>query len=159
MNETINIREGKQEDLPAVMELIRELAHYEKAPGEVENTVEKMEEEGFGEHPVFGLFVAESNRNIIGLALYYYSYSTWKGKSLFLEDLIVTADYRRKGIGKLLFDKVVEKAKNENAGRLTWQVLDWNKPAINFYQQIGASLDSTWWTGKLTREQIQKYFR
>ena len=126
----INIREGKKSDLPRVLELIKELALYEKAPDEVINTVEMMENDGFGEKPVYGFYVAEENQSIIGLSLYYWRYSTWKGKRLYLEDIIVTEAERGRGIGKLLFDITMQKAVDENCTGMMWQVLDWNTPAL-----------------------------
>ena len=115
------IREGKKEDVTAALNLVKELAHYEKAPDEVEVTVEEMENWGFGNEKVFDFFVAEINGKITGLALYYYKYSTWKGKCLFLEDIIVTESLRGQGIGKLLFEEVVKVAKKENVRRMEWQ--------------------------------------
>lgn len=153
----MKIRQGIKEDLPQVLDLIKELALYEKAPDEVDNTVEKMTEDGFGERPIFEFFVAEGHGKIIGLALYYYRYSTWKGKALYLEDIIVTDAHRNKGIGKLLFDKVVEKAQQENLNRISWQVLDWNGPAINFYKKLNASFDGEWVNCWLDKEQIEKH--
>ncbi|MFA0961548.1 N-acetyltransferase family protein [Roseivirga sp. BDSF3-8] len=153
----VTIRKGVQEDLPAVMGLIQELAVYEKAPDEVENTIEQMQIEGFGPQSVFEFLVAEKEGTIIGLALYFYSYSTWKGKCLYLEDLVVTESERGSGVGRRLFDAVAEVAKNENAGRMQWQVLDWNEPAIGFYKQLGAELDGEWINCKLRREQLQNY--
>lgn len=153
----VEIRKGTESDLPGVMELIKELAIYEKAPDEVDNTIEKMKEEGFGPQPVFKFLVAVKGQAIIGLALYFYSYSTWKGKCIYLEDLIVTEPERGSGVGRKLFDAVAEIAKKENAGRLQWQVLDWNEPAINFYKGLGAELDGEWFNCKLRREQLQEY--
>jgi GNAT superfamily N-acetyltransferase len=155
MKHEINIRTGKKEDLSQVLALVRELAIYERAENEVENTVEMMVEDGFGPHPIYGFFVAETADKIIGLALYYYRYSTWKGKCIYLEDIIVTESYRGAGVGRKLLDKLVEKAREVNARRLTWQVLDWNEPAINFYKKVGASLDAEWVNCTLTREQIE----
>jgi len=142
----INIRPGKKEDLPKVLELIVELAAYEKAKDQVENTVERMERDGFGENPIYGFFVAENEKNgIVGIAIYYYRYSTWKGKRLYLEDIVVTEKERGNGIGKLLFDKMIEKGKEENCTGMMWQVLDWNEPAINFYKKYyKADLDEEW---------------
>lgn len=155
----INIREGKQEDLPQVMELIHELAAFEKEPHEVETTVEQMEKDGFGNQPVFEFFVAKDQKagKIVGLALYFYSYSTWKGKCLYLEDLIVTQSYRGQGIGKKLFDKIIEKAQEVDARRVVWQVLDWNEPAIKFYQSLGAAMLPEWITCRLVKDQIREY--
>lgn len=155
MNE-FKIRVGVKSDLPNILNLIKELAEYEKAPAEVEVTISEMENWGFGANKLFDFFVAEQNGAIVGLALYYYKYSTWKGKCLFLEDIIVTEKLRGKGIGKILFDKIVEVAKNEKVRRLEWQVLDWNEPAIKFYKKYNATLDSEWLNGKLTNQQLEK---
>lgn len=140
----ITIRPGKKEDLPRAFELIQELAEYEKAPHEVNNTIARMEADGFGENPIFKFIVAEQDGSIQGMSLYYWRYSTWKGRRLYLEDLIVTADKRGTGIGQKLFDETINIAKAGNATGMMWQVLDWNEPAINFYKQYGASLDEGW---------------
>jgi len=150
----IKIRVGEKTDLPAILGLIKELAEYEKAPAEVEVTVAEMENWGFGNDKLFDFFVAEKNGTIVALALYYYKYSTWKGKCLFLEDIIVTEKMRGAGIGKLLFDKIVEVAKKDKVRRLEWQVLDWNEPAIKFYKKYNATLDPEWLNGKLTNHQL-----
>ena len=152
----ITIRVGGKSDLPNILNLIKELAEFEKAPEEVEVTVAEMENWGFGANKLFDFFVAEQNGITVGLALYYYKYSTWKGKCLFLEDIIVTEKMRGAGIGKLLFDKIVEVAKNEKVRRLEWQVLDWNEPAIKFYKKYNATLDPEWLNGKLTNHQLAK---
>ncbi len=150
----IKIRVGNKSDLAAILNLIKELAEYEKAPAEVEVTVAEMENWGFGADKLFDFFVAEQNGNIVALALYYYKYSTWKGKCLFLEDIIVTEKMRGAGIGKLLFDKIVDVAKAEKVRRLEWQVLNWNEPAIKFYKKYNATLDPEWLNGKLTNHQL-----
>lgn len=150
----IKIRVGEKSDLPNILNLIKELAEYEKAPAEVEVTVSEMENWGFGPNKLFDFFVAEKNGMIVGLALFYYKYSTWKGKCLFLEDIIVTKKRRGSGIGKLLFDKIIEVAKKEKVRRLEWQVLDWNEPAIKFYKKYKATLDPEWLNGKLTNHQL-----
>lgn len=152
------IRQGKKEDLPRVLELVQELALYEKAPDEVTNTVQMMEEDGFGENPIFGFFVAinEKTQQIIGIAIYYYRYSTWKGKRLYLEDIVVTESERGRGAGKLLFDQTLQQCLDENCTGMMWQVLDWNTPAINFYQKYGADLQSEWINCNLQSEQIEK---
>ena len=111
---------------------------------------------GFGSNKIFDFFVAQENDVIIGMALYYFKYSTWKGKCLFLEDIIVTESQRGKGIGKLLFDKIIEVSKETNVRRMEWQVLDWNTPAINFYKKYAATLDGEWINGKLTNAQLEK---
>lgn len=151
------IRKGKKEDLPQVLELIKELAAYERAPHEVINTVEQMERDGFGQHPVYGFFVAELEGTIIGMALYYWRYSTWKGKRLYLEDIIVTEQHRGKGIGKKLFDRVMQHALDENCTGMMWQVLDWNEPAIKFYRNnYNARFDNGWVNCHLEREEMEK---
>jgi GNAT superfamily N-acetyltransferase len=151
------IRRGKKEDLPQVLGLVKELAIYEKAPNEVEVTVEQMEEWGFGADKQFDLFVAENNGKIIGIAIYYYKYSTWKGKCLFLEDIIVTENERKNGYGKQLFEAVVHVAKKEKVKRMEWQVLEWNEPAIKFYKKTNTVFDSEWINCKLSYEEIQKF--
>ncbi|WP_299990197.1 GNAT family N-acetyltransferase [uncultured Pontibacter sp.] len=153
----LNIRKGTIDDLPQVHNLIKELAVYEKAPDEVTNTLEDMHWDGFGENPIFKFFVAETEEGIVGIALYYIAYSTWKGKMLFLEDLIVTERQRRSGIGKMLFNAVAREAKEIGAKRMKWQVLDWNEPAIAFYRKIGANLDGEWINCNMTEEQIKAY--
>ncbi|MBY0432639.1 MAG: GNAT family N-acetyltransferase [Cyclobacteriaceae bacterium] len=151
----ITIRSGRKEDLPRVLELVKELATYEKAPHEVINTVALMEQDGFGPNPIYGFFVAENTRGIVGLSLYYWRYSTWKGKRLYLEDIIVTESERGSGIGKLLFDRTMQHAVDENCSGMMWQVLEWNEPAINFYRKYGAKLDDEWTNCNLERDQIQ----
>ncbi len=153
----IQIRRGTIDDLPQVHGLIQELAEYEKAPQEVTNTLEDMRRDGFGEEPIFKFFVAETEEGIVGIALYYTAYSTWKGKMIFLEDLVVTERLRRSGIGKMLFDAVAREAKEVGAKRFKWQVLDWNEPAIAFYKKIGANLDGEWINCNMTEEQIRNY--
>ena len=143
------IRKGTKQDLPSVLDLINELALFEKAPEQVINTVNDMEKDGFGKNPVFNFYVAELNNTIVGIAVYFIKYSTWKGKGLYLDDLFVTEKFRGKGIGKKLFDKIIEEAKNINAKQLHWQVLDWNTPAINFYKKYGATVDAEWLDCKL----------
>ena len=150
------IRQGKKEDLKEVLCLIKELAEYENALSEVEITVQELERDGFGEKPYFGFLVAEKNSTIIGLSFYWIRYSTWKGKFLFLEDFVVTKKYRRKGIGAKLFEKTIDICKELDVNGMIWQVLDWNKPAINFYKKYDATISSKWLNGKLTKEQIDK---
>ncbi|RAU84386.1 GNAT family N-acetyltransferase [Pontibacter arcticus] len=153
----IQIRKGTKEDLPQVRALIVELADYERAVHEVTNTLADMQRDGFGDHPIFQFFVAESEEGIVGIALYYTAYSTWKGKMLFLEDLVVTESLRGTGIGKKLFDAVAREAKETGAKRFKWQVLNWNESAIGFYKKIGANLDEEWINCNMTEEQIQRY--
>ena len=151
------IRPGTKADLPAIYDLIMELAIYEKAPEEVENSIERMEEDGFGEKPVFEFFVAEEDGEVVGTAIFYYRYSTWKGKAIYLEDLVVKEAKRGKGYGKLLLDAIVDKAKKENCKQVRWQVLDWNEPAIGFYKSLGATIDEEWFNCTLDAEQIANY--
>lgn len=131
----INIRRAERKDCKRLLELINELAIYEKAPEEVTVTLEHFEESGFGSNPVWWAFVAEEDHTVQGFALYYIRYSTWKGQCLYLEDFLVTENARGKGIGKLLFDKVIEECKEKGFKRMVWQVLEWNEPAINFYKK------------------------
>lgn len=149
------IRNGVKADLPSVLELIKELAEYERALHEVSNSVAKMEHDGFGENPLYGFFVAERDSIIIGISLYYWRYSTWKGKRLYLEDIIVTQAQRGGGVGKALFDRTMAFALEQNCSGMMWQVLDWNKPAINFYEKYGAKLDSEWINCSLEADQIR----
>ena len=138
------IRPGKKSDIPQVFDLIKELAEYEKALDKVSNTVEKLEEDGFGPNPVYELFVAEIENNIVGIALTYYRFSTWRGKVMYLEDLIVREHMRRKGIGKKLFDMVLDHAKVTSCVGLSLQVLDWNDLGINFYKKYNMEFDDEW---------------
>lgn len=153
------IREGKIEDLPRILELINELAVYEKAPEEVINTVELMQKDGFGPNPVFGFFVCEKDGSgeIIGTAIYYYRYSTWKGKRIYLEDLIVTESERGHGAGKLLFNAIMARGLEEDCSGMMWQVLDWNAPAINFYKKYyNATIEEDWFNCNLQDFEIRK---
>lgn len=143
------IREAKPEDMVAVHDLIHELAVYEKAGDQHINTAEQLVKDGFGADKVFDCIVAELNEKVVGFALFYTSYSTWKGKCLYLEDFLVTEKLRGKGIGKKLFDEVLEISKSRDVGRFEWQVLDWNEPALNFYKKYDANLDSEWINGKI----------
>jgi GNAT superfamily N-acetyltransferase len=153
----MTIREGRKEDLPRVLELIKELARYERASHEVINTVEEMEKDGFGKDPIYGLFVAENDKGlIVGISLYYWRYSTWKGKRLWLEDLLVTESERGSGIGRLLLNRTMQKALDADCTGMMWQVLEWNEPAINFYKKFDAKLDEEWTNVSLERDQLTK---
>ena len=138
------IREGRKEDIPQVLKLIRELAEYENALDQVENNVESLEKDGFGKEPLFKIFVADNNRKIIGMGLIYYRYSTWKGKRLYLEDLIVKNKYRRKGVGSKLFNEIMKYGKKKSCSGLMFQVLNWNKLGINFYKKYNVQFDNEW---------------
>lgn len=155
MSAGINIRVGRKEDLPRVLELIKELAEFEKAPHEVINTVEMLEKDGFGPQPIYGFFVAEKNSRIVGLSLFYWRYSTWKGKRLWLEDIIVTESERGGGIGKLLFDRTMQHTLDSNCSGMMWQVLDWNEPAIKFYKKYGSKISGEWHNCVLEAVQIR----
>ncbi|MCA0431074.1 MAG: GNAT family N-acetyltransferase [Bacteroidetes bacterium] len=154
---SIKIRKGTEKDIEAALNLIKELALYEKAPNEVSVTIEQMKNWGFGSNKIFDFFVLEKNAVVIGLALYYFKYSTWKGKCLFLEDIIITENERKNGYGKLLFNEVAKVAKNENVERMEWQVLNWNEPAIKFYKKYNATLDDEWLNGKLVKIDLQNF--
>ncbi|HAL82350.1 MAG TPA: GNAT family N-acetyltransferase [Mucilaginibacter sp.] len=153
MNNMI-LRIAKKEDCPRLLELVNELALYEKAPEEVTVRLEEFEDAGFGEKPVWKAFVVEEDGIILGFALYYIRYSTWKGCRMYLEDLIVTEAARGKGIGKLLFDRLIAEAKELGFNGMTWQVLDWNEPALNFYRKYEANIEAGWLNGSLSKEQL-----
>ena len=150
----INIREARREDCARLLELIKELAEFERAPHEVTVTLGEFEDAGFGEKPVWKSFVAEIDEKIHGFALYYVRYSTWKGCRLYLEDFIVTEEMRCKGLGKLLFNTIIKEAKDKGFNGMTWQVLDWNEPAIQFYKKYNASIESEWLNASLSKEQV-----
>lgn len=145
----MHIRAARIGDEGAIHELISELALYEKAPGEVTNTVEKLRIDLFVDPVCEALVVENESLEVVGFALYYQSYSTWKGRCLYLEDFYVKPDFRRGGIGSNLFLQVVEIAKKWGVKRMDWQVLDWNEPAIEFYKKHQAILDSEWVNGRL----------
>ena len=141
----INIRKAIISDCQRMMELVRELAIFERAPDEVTVTMEHFIETGFGKNPVWQALVAvNEEEKIIGISLYYMRYSTWKGLRLYLEDLIVTFEYRGKGIGKMLFESTIDEARKMGVSGLMWQVLDWNEPAIEFYKKYGADVSGEW---------------
>ena len=130
--------------MPRVLELIKELALYEKAPDEVLISEETLLTEGFGPNKLFDTLVAETDNEIVGMLLYYPVFSTWKGRSIYLEDFVVADSHRRKGIGQLLIDALVQEARSAKAKKIRWQVLDWNSPAIEFYKKISATLENSW---------------
>lgn len=145
MNSSVIIRKAVREDCPHLLELVKELAAFERAPDAVTVSLQHFEDSGFGEKPVWWALVAEDkNAGVAGFALWYIRYSTWKGRRMFLEDLIVTEAFRGKGIGRLLLDALIEKARQSGFSGIMWQVLDWNEPAINFYKKYGADFDGEW---------------
>lgn len=148
-----SVRKATKNDLPDVLSLIKELALYENAPKEVTITLKDLENDGFGEHPIYWILLAECENTIIGMSFYYIRYSTWKGKTLYLEDLVVKEEYRGNKVGEALFDATIIAAKEINAKLMTWQVLDWNEPAINFYKKFNAEMDREWINGKLRLEE------
>lgn len=152
----MKIRKATFKDCEAILALITELAIYEKAGDEVSIDLKQLQSDGFGENPLFKAFVAENNDEIAGMALVYFKYSTWKGKSLYLEDIVVKSKFRRMGIGEMLFKKVVSYGLESNCARMDWQVLDWNLPAISFYKKLYAELDETWINGRLFPETMRK---
>ncbi|WP_072316551.1 GNAT family N-acetyltransferase [Sinomicrobium oceani] len=151
------IRDAVIRDMPGVLALIRELALYEKEPDAVEITVEDLERDGFGDNPAFHCFIAEVDGEIAGIALVYPRYSTWKGIALHLEDLVVSEKYRGKGLGKALLSEVVRYGKKLGVRRVNWEVLDWNEPAIKFYEQHGAQVMREWNVVQLDEQGIENY--
>ena len=139
-----SLRKAERKDCIKILELVRELALFEKAPEQVTVTQEHFEESGFGSNPVWWGYVAEHEGNIVAAAIYYVRYSTWKGQRMYLEDIIVNEAYRGKGIGSMLFEKLIEEAKEKNFTGMMWQALDWNTPALDFYKKFGATFDEGW---------------
>ena len=154
MRDTVTIRTAKEGDCPAIFELIKELAKFENAANQVDITTETLRNDGFKKNPSYHCIVAESNNSIIGMALFYPRYSTWKGPYLYLEDLVVSDESRGQGIGSALLNTVINEARKQNSARLEWQVLDWNASAIEFYKKYEATLSDEWMNVRLTREQI-----
>lgn len=152
----IVIRLALSEDCPRLLELIHELAVYERSPDEVTVTLKEFEDAGFGPKPVWRAFVAEVDGIVQGFGLYYIRYSTWKGCRLYLEDLLITEQMRGKGFGKMIFDRLIEEAIEYGYNGMSWQVLDWNEPAINFYKKYNASFDTGWLNASLSKEQLDR---
>lgn len=140
----MKIRKGTPQDMPDVLALINELAVFEKEPDAVVISTEDLLRDGFSENPLFHTFVAEVNEEIIGVALYYYRFSTWKGKTIHLEDLIVKENNRGTGAGFALYSEIIKQGKKDNVRRIEWNVLDWNTPAIDFYEKSGAKVLTDW---------------
>ncbi|MEN8188198.1 MAG: GNAT family N-acetyltransferase [Bacteroidota bacterium] len=155
----LNIRKAKSSDMKSVLELIQELATFEKQPAAVEITEQTLIQDGFGEKPAFEVLLAESEDEIIGMALFYPRYSTWKGKALHLEDLIIKNKFRGKGVGTALYRKVMEYAYNNGLKRVAWEVLDWNTPAIEFYESTGARVFSEWRVAQIDEKALENYVK
>lgn len=151
------IRNGTKQDAQAILDLITELAVFEKEPDALEITVADIEKDGFSENPRFKIFVAEENENIIGIALFYERYSTWKGKTIHLEDLIVTQSKRKLGVGKALYTAVLNYAYKHNYNRVAWEVLDWNTNAIDFYKSTGATYLNDWSVVQMNKQNLAKF--
>lgn len=152
-----NIRFAQQKDMPKVLELIKALAVFEKAPEAVIVTEEDLLEHGFGKHPLFTCFVAENEGVIVAIALIYFRFSTWKGKTVHLEDLIVQQAYRGQGVGTLLLDEVIRYAYSQGVQRVCWEVINWNTNAINFYKKKGVKILKEWYLAQLEGDAIKNY--
>lgn len=151
------IRKGTKNDMKAVLELIQELATFEKEPNAVVVTISDLERDGFGEKPLFYTFVSEMNEKIVGMALYYYRYSTWKGRTIHLEDLIVKEQMRGSGLGFALYSEIMAQGKKDNVRRVEWNVLDWNTPAIDFYKKSGARVLDDWLVAQMDEKGIHTF--
>jgi GNAT superfamily N-acetyltransferase len=154
-----SIRNGRQSDIPHIFNLIQELAIFENSLSEVEISQDKLEEDGFGKNPLFKFFVAESEGKVIGLALFFTYYSTWKGKSIYIEDLVVKESFRGIGIGKMLLREVVKYAKENDFDNVIWQVLNWNQSSIDFYLATGATLDNKWINCRLNKDKMTNFLQ
>lgn len=157
MENEVVVRKAKAEDVPAVHQLIVDLAVFEKAPNEVELTVSQLQEDAFGADSIVEILVAEADGEVVGAALFYEKYSTWKGRGVHLEDFVVKEEHRRRGIGSMLFEEVIRIAGERDYSRMDWQVLGWNESAIAFYRKYGASLTDEWLDGRFTRQDLHKF--
>ena len=153
----MKIRKGTPQDMPDVLALINELAVFEKEPDAVVISTEDLVRDGFSENPLFHTFVAEVNEEIIGVALYYYRFSTWKGKTIHLEDLIVKENNRGTGAGFALYSEIIKQGKKDNVRRIEWNVLDWNTPAIDFYEKSGAKVLNDWRVVQMDENGIEAF--
>jgi GNAT superfamily N-acetyltransferase len=153
------IRKGQPEDMPAVLDLIKELAVFEKEPNAVVVTADDLIRDGFGTNPLFYTFIAQVNDEIVGMALYYYRYSTWKGKTIHLEDLIVKEKMRGSGLGYALYSETITQGKKDGVRRIEWNVLDWNTPAIDFYKKSGAKVLDDWRVAQLDENGIDTFLK
>ena len=154
---SIQVRKAVHADMSQVLELIQALAVFENEPDVVEVTVADLEREGFGTDPLFQCFVAEDNGDIVGMALVYFRFSTWKGRTVHLEDLMVRESYRGRGVGVALYKKVLSYAQSQGVKRVEWVVLDWNKNAVHFYEKSGATLLKDWYLVQMDNESIASY--
>lgn len=152
-----SLRKAEKKDMPQVLALIQELADFEKEPDAVEVTISELEKEGFGDQALFTCFVAEVEHIIVGMALVYFRFSTWKGRTVHLEDLIVTKAYRGKGIGKELYKTVLAYAKEQGVRRAEWIVLNWNEGAIALYEKSGAHFHKDWWLVEMDEQGLKKF--
>lgn len=153
----IQVRKAVRADMSQVLELIKALAEFEKEPNAVEVTVSDLEKEGFGDHPLFSCFIAENDTEIIGMALVYFRFSTWKGRTVHLEDLIVKETYRGKGIGQLLYNEVMKFGLQHGVKRVEWVVLNWNEGAIRFYERSGATFHKDWYLVEMQEGKLQNF--
>ena len=153
----IKIRNGEKKDLRSVLNLIKELAEYENALEEVTITLRELESDGFGDSQYYKFLVAEIDEKIIGLSFYWFRYSTWKGRFLFLEDFIIKKKYRSSGVGSKLFEATIKICQDLKMNGMCWQVLDWNKNAIRFYNKYNVEISSSWLNGKLTKQRINQF--
>ena len=153
------IRKAEKKDSLAILNLIKELALFEKEPESVKLKLSDIENDGFGTKPLFECIVAEINKRIIGMAIYYPRYSTWNGPTIHLEDLIVSEQYKGKGIGTQLYSNFIKMALNSGVKRVEWNVLDWNSPAINFYKKSGAKVLDDWRSVQMHRSEMKKYLK
>jgi len=153
----MNIRKGNPQDMEAVLGLIQDLASFENEPNAVVITVEDLIRDGFGSNPLFQVFVAEVDLEVVGIALYYYRYSTWKGKTIHLEDLVVKENMRGSGIGYALYSEIIKQGKKDKVRRIEWNVLDWNTPAIDFYKKSGAKVLEDWRVAQMDEQGINNF--
>ena len=153
------IRKATKEDMPAVLALITELAIFEREPNAVVITADDLQRDGFGDKPLFHVLVAEQNGKVLGMALYYYRYSTWKGKTIHLEDLIVTEKMRGKGVGFELYKEIIKQGKRDQVRRIEWNVLDWNRAAIDFYEKSGAKVLQDWRVAHMDEDRIDNFLK
>jgi GNAT superfamily N-acetyltransferase len=157
LSESLRIRPATAEDIPLILQFIRDLAEYERSPQSAQATAEDLQRDGFSANPKFRVVIAEWDLQPAGFALFFYNYSTWQGKpGLFLEDLFVRPEFRERGIGKALLMHLANIAVNENCGRFVWQVLDWNTPSIEFYKSLGAKVMTEWLTMRVDGEALER---